>query len=75
MTNYVTVTSDKKKWTAFFLCLFFGWCGIHYFYVGRIVRGLIAVFTLNFLFLGWVIDLINILLGKFRDNVGQPLRQ
>lgn len=33
MANYVTVTSDKKKWVAFFLCLFLGCFGAHYFYV------------------------------------------
>ena len=30
MSNYVTVTSDKKKWVAFFLCLFLGCFGAHY---------------------------------------------
>lgn len=31
MANYVTITSDKKKWVAFFLCLFGGPCGLHLF--------------------------------------------
>lgn len=35
MANYVTVTSDKKKWVAFFLCLLLGNVGAHYFYVGH----------------------------------------
>lgn len=75
MANYVTVTSDKSKWTAFFLCLFFGTIGAHYFYVGRTGRGILAFFTLNFFFIGWLFDLHSILHGKFRDNVGQPLRK
>ena len=36
MANYVTNTSDKKKGTALILCIFLGWMGAHYFYVGRI---------------------------------------
>ena len=75
MANYVSITSDKKKWKAFFLCLFFGFIGVHYFYVGRIGRGLIAILTVNFFGIGWVIDLFTILLGKFKDNAGQYLRQ
>ena len=75
MANYVSVTSDKKKWTTFWLCFFFGYFGVHYFYVGRIGRGIIAFLTLNFFFFGWFIDIIVILLGRFKDNVGQPLRE
>lgn len=75
MSNYVTVTSDKKKWVAFFLCLFLGCFGAHYFYVGRIGRGIVALFTMNFFFIGSIIDIIHILTGKFKDNTGVPLRQ
>ena len=65
MANYVTVTSDKKKWVAFFLCLFLGCFG----------RGIVALFTMNFFFIGSIIDIIHILTGKFKDNTGAPLRQ
>jgi TM2 domain-containing membrane protein YozV len=75
MSQYVTVTSDKKKWVAFFLCLIFGLVGFHYFYVGRIGRGLLAMFTLDLFVIGWIIDIIAILSGRFTDNVGNPLRE
>lgn len=75
MAGYVSVTSDKSKWTAFFLCLIFGFFGVHYFYVGRIGRGIFCIFTMNFFMIGWFVDIITILLGKFKDNVGQPLRE
>ena len=75
MANYVTVTSDKSKTVAFLLCLFFGYLGIHYFYVGRIGRGVVALFTLNFILIGWVVDLFSILLGSFKDNTGTALRK
>lgn len=63
----------KSKWTAFFLCLFLGWLGVHRFYVGKIGTGLIWMFTCGFFFFGWLLDLIFILLGGFRDKAGQPL--
>lgn len=75
MANYVSITSDKKKWTAFWLCLFLGALGVHYFYVGRFGRGLVALFTINFFMIGWFIDIFKILSGKFRDNTGAYLRQ
>lgn len=74
MANYVTFTSDKKKWVAFFLCLFGGYVGLHYFYVGRPWKGVLYLFTMGFILVGWWTDLGKILRGKFRDNVGAPLR-
>lgn len=74
MANYVTSTSDKKKGTAFLLCLFLGYIGAHYFYVGRFGRGLIALFTMDFFMIGWIADIIKIASGTFTDNAGMPLR-
>lgn len=74
--NYVSVTSDKSKKGAFFRCLIgriFGW---HYFYVGRVGRGLMCLPTFgNFFIVGNILDLWKISRGKFKDNVGQYLRQ
>lgn len=75
MANYVTVTSDKSKIVALLLCLFFGVFGVHYFYVGRVGRGVLALLTLNFFFIGDILDLIKIATGGFRDNTGAPLRK
>jgi restriction system protein len=75
MANYVTSTSDKRKRTAFFLCLFGGLLGLHQFYVGKIGKGILYMFTLGLFLFGYFIDLFKILNGSFRDNVGQPLRQ
>lgn len=65
----------KRNGWLFFLCLFLGCFGAHYFYVGRIGRGIVALFTMNFFFIGSIIDIIHILTGKFKDNTGAPLRQ
>lgn len=75
MASYVTPTSDKSKKTAFWLCLFGGWFGLHRYYVLKIGTGLLYSFTIGLFMLGWMYDLIIICLGKFEDNVGMPLRK
>lgn len=71
-TNGFTYVS-KKKWVAFFLCLFFGFLGVHRFYVRKTGTGIIWLFTCGLGGIGWLVDLVMILLGAFRDNMGQPL--
>lgn len=77
MSKYVTYTSDKKKKTALICCLlgyvFLG--GLHYFYVGRYIRGFVYLCTGGLFYIGTIIDTISILSGGFKDNVGAPLRQ
>lgn len=74
MANYVTPTSDKRKKTAFWLCLFGGFFGLHRYYVLKIGTGLLYTFTGGLFFFGWLHDLIMICLGKFTDNTGICLR-
>ena len=73
-TEYVTIVSHKKKWVAFILCLIGGLFGLHHFYVGRIFRGIVDIFTFNFFLVGYIIDLIAILCGSFTDRAGLPLK-
>ncbi|MBQ2642892.1 MAG: TM2 domain-containing protein [Eubacterium sp.] len=75
MNSYLTITSGKSKWVALFLCVLFGVFGVHYFYVGRFFWGIIYLFTFGLFGIGWAIDIIRILLGTFKDNVGVPLRR
>jgi len=75
MSQYVTSTSDKKKKTALLLCIFLGWLGIHYFYVGRWGKGFLYMFTIGFFVFGWWFDIYKIATGGFRDNAGAPLRE
>lgn len=63
----------KNKWVAFFLCLLLGYFGAHRFYVGKIGTAILWIFTGGMFGIGWLIDLIMILCGGFRDKAGQPL--
>ena len=68
------MASAKRKSTALILCILLGMFGAHYFYVGRFGRGLVALCTMNFFMVGWLIDLAQIATGNFRDYFGLPLR-
>lgn len=72
---YVTPTSNKTRQKALLLVILFGWLGAHQFYVGRIGKGLLYAFTFGLFGIGWLIDLWQILLGTYTDNVGVPLRR
>jgi len=47
----------KNKWVSFFLCLFLGYLGIHKFYEGRILFGLLYLCTCGLFGVGVIIDL------------------
>jgi len=59
----------KSKWAAFFLCLFFGVLGIHKFYEGRVLLGIVYLLTLGLCGVGVVIDLVILL---FKPNPYYP---
>ena len=65
--------SRKSRWIAFILCLFLGQIGVHRFYAGKVGTGLIWLFTGGFFGIGWILDLLRILLGHFRDGDGYLL--
>lgn len=55
----------KNKWVAFFLCLFLGILGVHKFYEGKVVLGIVYLFTGGLFGIGWIIDTIVLL---FKPN-------
>jgi TM2 domain-containing membrane protein YozV len=48
----------KSKWVALFLCLFLGVLGIHKFYEGRVLLGVLYLCTVGLFGVGVIIDLI-----------------
>lgn len=52
----------KNKWVAFALCFFLGYLGAHKFYEEKIGLGIVYLLTFGLFGIGWVIDIITILL-------------
>lgn len=65
--------SPKSRLVVILLWFFFGVLGVHYFYVGRIGMGLLWLITGGFFGIGWIIDIITILTGTFKDSFGRPV--
>lgn len=66
--------SRKSKTTALLLCIVLGGLGAHRFYVGKAGTGILYLLTGGFLGIGWIIDIIRIAVGSFRDEFDLPLR-
>ena len=66
--------SEKSGLVALILCIFVGYFGIHYFYVGKPVMGLVYLFTFGLFGIGWIIDIFRIALGAFTDANGITLQ-
>ena len=75
-----TKLPDDRKWLLVhhllvhvILCL--GTLGVHYFYVGKIGMGLLYLLTGGLFGIGWIVDIIRIIAGIFRDKDGFYLRE
>ena len=67
--------SDKRILPVFLLFFFLAWLGIHRFYVGKIGTAILFIITLGGLGIWWIVDLILIVTGSFRDKQGQKITQ
>lgn len=67
-------TQDRKSYViTLFLAFFLGGLGVHRFYTGYIIFGILQLITLGGLGIWTLIDIINICLGRFRDANGCDL--
>lgn len=65
--------SPKSRSTALILCALVGWLGVHRFYVGKVATGILWLFTGGLFGVGYLVDIILIATGEFRDIEGLPL--
>lgn len=63
--------SPKSRLAALLLCFFLGGLRIHRFYVGKVGTGILMIVTLGGLGIWVLVDLIMIIVGAFRDKLGQ----
>ena len=66
--------SDKDWLATFLLCLFLGELGIHHFYAGKIGLGFLYLCTGGLFGIGWLVSLIKILTGTYRDGFGRFIK-
>ena len=65
--------SSRSRMVALMLCIFLGYFGVHRFYAGKIVTGVIWMVTGGLFGIGYIIDIIVIATGNFTDIDGNRL--
>ena len=66
----------EKSWlTTLLLCIFLGGLGVHRFYVGKIGTGILWLMTAGVFGIGYLVDLIKIICGKFTDKSGNLIQK
>jgi uncharacterized OB-fold protein len=68
------VAGEGKDWlTTLLLCFFLGFLGVHRFYTGHTVIGVVQLLTLGACGIWTLIDFIIIIVGNFKDAQGRLL--
>ena len=57
----------KSKLTAILLCFFLGSLGIHRFYLGYTLIGVIQLLTFGGILIWVIVDLIRLIIGSLKD--------
>ena len=65
--------SSQSRLVALLLCIFLGYFGVHRFYVGKIATGVIWLLTGGLFGIGYIVDIVMISVGNFRDLEGHRL--
>lgn len=67
--------SKRSRLVAFLLCYIFGLVGAHRFYVGKTYTAILYIFTFGLFGIGLIVDLLMIILGKFKTPKGYYLKK
>jgi TM2 domain-containing membrane protein YozV len=67
--------SERRILPALLLCFFLGVFGAHRFYAGKIGTGILELITLGGLGIWWLVDMILILTGSFKDADGGKITE
>jgi TM2 domain-containing membrane protein YozV len=65
--------SEKSAVAALLLCIFFGTFGIHRFYVGKWITGILMLLTMGGLGIWYLIDIALIVCNRFTDGTGRVI--
>src|SRR5712691_5100352 len=72
----VMAIEPQKSWIAtVLLCQFLGTLGVHRFYTGRFITGILQLLTFGGFGIWVLVDLIMIISGDFKDSYNRPLDQ
>lgn len=66
--------SKKSKTVALVLSIFLGGLGGHRFYVGKVGTGILYLLTGGLCGFGWIVDIILVATGSFKDEFGLLLQ-
>lgn len=66
--------SEKGFVPTLLLCFFLGVFGVHRFYVGKILTGILMLITFGGLGIWSLIDFIMIAVGSFKDKHGHVIK-
>ena len=66
--------SERNFVAALILSILLGGLGVHRFYAGRIVTGILMLLTLGGLGIWTLIDIIMIATGSFKDSQGLKIK-
>ena len=66
--------SEKNRTADLLLAIFLGEFGIHRFYEGKIFTGILWFISAGLFGVGWVVDIIFIIVGSAKDKNGRPIK-
>ncbi|MCR5124099.1 MAG: TM2 domain-containing protein [Treponema sp.] len=67
------MVSEKNRTVDLLLCIFLGGLGVHRFYEGKIGTGILWLISGGLFGVGWLVDLILIIVGNAKDKQGNKI--